>query len=202
MLSLADDALVSAQRMGEWIARVPADRGGRRARQHRARPARPGPLAADLRRLARGPGPHRGRPGLPPRRRATSATCTSSSASAATSGSRWPGCWCSRRTSASSTTGSRTRPTRPWPRSRPRRSRRSTTTATTPRCGCCASATAPTSRTADAGRPRRRVALRRRALRRLVRRPAARRGRGGRRPGDAARAFDQRIGDRARTRPR
>ena len=40
-------------------------RGGRRAGQHRPRPARPGPHPADLRRRARGRGPQRGRPRLP-----------------------------------------------------------------------------------------------------------------------------------------
>ena len=50
----------------------PAARGGRRARQHRARPARPGALAADLRRRGRGrrPGP-----------RTTSPTCATSATS-------------------------------------------------------------------------------------------------------------------------
>ena len=43
-------------------------RGGRRPRQHRARPARPGADAAHLRRRARGSRPLRGRPRLPPRR--------------------------------------------------------------------------------------------------------------------------------------
>ena len=189
---------------GRVDRRVAADRGGRRARQHRARPARPGPLAADLRRLAART------------RRAPRTTWPTSATTgefrnvhlverpeAATSGSRWPGCWSSRRTSASSTTALRPRPTRRWPRSRPRRSRRSTTTATTPRCGCCGSATAPTSRTRrmQAG-ARRRVAVRRRALRRRVRRPALVADRRRRRPGHAAPGVRRAHRGRARTRRR
>ena len=64
---LGDDALISAQRLGEWISRAPQLEEDSRW-QHRARPARPGPRAAHLRRRARGRRPRRGRPGLPPRR--------------------------------------------------------------------------------------------------------------------------------------
>ena len=58
----------SSHRLGEWIANAPAARGGRRAGQHRARPARPGAHPAHLRRRGRGRRPHRGRPRLPARR--------------------------------------------------------------------------------------------------------------------------------------
>ena len=40
---LGDDALILAQRLGEWIDPRAADRGGHRAGQHRARPARARP---------------------------------------------------------------------------------------------------------------------------------------------------------------
>ena len=85
----------------------------------------------------RGPGPHRGRPGLPPRRPASSATCTLvERPRRATSRSRWRGCWSSRRTSCELyDRAAGLAPTRRWPRSRRRRSRRSTTTATTPPVG-------------------------------------------------------------------
>ena len=54
-LSLADDALVAAQRMGEWIAPSPQIEEDVALGNIGARPARPGPLAAHLRRLAGGP---------------------------------------------------------------------------------------------------------------------------------------------------
>ena len=47
---LGDDALICSQRLTEWISRAPGARGGDRAGQHRARPARPGPAAAGPRR--------------------------------------------------------------------------------------------------------------------------------------------------------
>ena len=70
---LGDDALVLAQRLGEWIGPRARARGGRRARQHRARPARPGPLAADAT-----PASSR----APAATRTTSPTCATSASSA------------------------------------------------------------------------------------------------------------------------
>ena len=111
---LADDALIAAQRLGEWIARAP----------QLEEDVALGNIALDLlgqARLlltyagaARGPA-RRGRPGLPPRRARLPQRASSSSGRTATSPSRWPGCCCSRPTSASSTPAG-ARPTRPWPR--------------------------------------------------------------------------------------
>ena len=120
--------------------------GGRRARQHRARPARPGARAAHLRR--RGRRPHRGRARLPPRRaRVPQRAAGGAARRRRLRPLRRPAAGLLRLPGSSSTPGSPRRPTRRWPRSPPRRSRRSPTTATTPPSGCCASATAPTSRT-------------------------------------------------------
>ena len=79
--ALADDALVSAQRTGLVDQPRAAARGGRRARQHRPRPARPGPHAARLRRAgSRAPGAAR----------TTSPTCATSASSATSSWSSAP----------------------------------------------------------------------------------------------------------------
>ena len=80
-----------------------AARGGRRAGQHRPRPARPGPLAAALRRRGRGRRPQRGRPRLPARRARVPQRAARRAAATATSRSRWRGCCSSRPTSSSST---------------------------------------------------------------------------------------------------
>ena len=133
-LGLADDALVSAQRMGEWISRAPAARGGRRARPTSA-------STCSARRARCSPTPARSR--ATAAARTTSPTCATSASSATCSSSsgrrrrlrrsRWPGCWSSRRYQAELYAALRgSRPTRPWPASPARRSRRSPTTATTP----------------------------------------------------------------------
>ena len=125
----------------------PRTRRGRRAGQHRARPARPRPLAAAL-----------CRHGIRPHAKTTSPTGATSPSSAA------PGCSSSRtatsptRSCASSSPPStfealyrlrrRLDGRRPSRRSRRRPSRRSTTTATTPSSGCCGSRSAPTNRAA------------------------------------------------------
>ena len=100
-LALGDDALIAAQRMGEWIAAAPQLEEDVALGNIGARPARPGAHAAHLRRLADGPAAHRGRARLPARRARRSATCSSSSAPGARGprlrASRWPGCWCCRR---------------------------------------------------------------------------------------------------------
>ena len=148
LLRLGDDALIAAQRLGRVVRPRAGDGGGRRAGQHRARPARRGPAAADVRRRARG---------------RWAATRT-----------RWPTCATTRefrncllvelpngpdfarrrdrrkllflvgvpaaalrvRCAGSPTSGS--------PRSPPRRARSRRTTSTTRHCGRSGSATAPT----------------------------------------------------------
>ena len=50
VLGLGDDALILAQRLAEWITRAPQIEEDMALAQHRARPARPGPHAAHLRR--------------------------------------------------------------------------------------------------------------------------------------------------------
>ena len=147
VLRLGDDALVYAQRLGGVDRRRPAARGGRRARQHRARPARPGALPPDVCRPGRGGGPRRGRAGVPPRRARLPQRPDLRAAARRLRRHRSPGCSSWRPTSSSSTPTSSHRPTRRSRRSRPRPSRRSTTTATTRPSGRCDSATAPTSHT-------------------------------------------------------
>ena len=114
-LRLGDDALVLAHRLGEWITNAPAARGGRRARQHRPRPARAGPDPADLRRRGGGRGPHRGRPRLPARRARVPQRAPRRAAQRGLRGDRSPGSWSSRPTSSRSTSGCRQSPTRRWP---------------------------------------------------------------------------------------
>ena len=96
----ADDALVSAQRMGGVDQPRPAARGGRRARptSRSTCSARPASLLTYAGALEDA-GAHRGRPRLPPRRARLPQRAARRAAETATSASRWPGCWCSRRTS-------------------------------------------------------------------------------------------------------
>ena len=68
-----------------------AARGGRRARQHRARPARPGAHAALLRRRGRGRRPDRGRPRLPARRARVPQRAAGRAAERRLRASRWRG---------------------------------------------------------------------------------------------------------------
>ena len=177
-LALADDALVAAQRMGEWIAAAP----------QLEEDVALGNIALDLLGQARSLLAYAGSLADPPRteddlaylrdeRAFRNVQLVERAASARLRRWRWRGCWSCRPTSASSTPRSGPRaPTRRSPRSPPRRSRRSTTTATTPPCGCSGSATAPRSRTRGC-RPALEAEwpLRRGAVRRLVRRPRARR---------------------------
>ena len=71
----------------------PADRGGHRAGQHRARPARPGPHAAQLRRRGGGRSPAPGTRTIWPScaTSGSSATCTWWRSRTVTSPSPWPG---------------------------------------------------------------------------------------------------------------
>ena len=97
MLGLADDALVSAQRLGWWISRAPeleedvalANIGLDQLGQARTLLAlrRPGSRATAAARTTWPTGATS----------ATSATCTSSSGRRPTSAWPWPGCWCSPR---------------------------------------------------------------------------------------------------------
>ena len=130
-----------------------AARGGRRPRQHRPRPARPGPHAARPRRRARGRRPRRGRPRLPARRARLPQRAPRRAAADRLRRRHGPAAGVLDATRPSCTPPCSAAPTRPWPASRARPSRRSPTTSTTPTSGCCASATAPTSRT-PACRPR------------------------------------------------
>ena len=153
VLGLADDALISAQRMGWWISRAPqleedvalANIGLDQLGQARTLLAYAGEVEGD--------GRERGRPRLPPRRarlpqrqarRARPDRLRRRHGPAA--GVRPPG-------RPSCTPPSRAAPTAPSPGSPARPSRRSPTTSTTPTSGCCASATAPTSRTPACRRP-------------------------------------------------
>ena len=137
-LGLGDDALILAQRLGEWIAHAP----------ELEEDVALGNIALDLLGHARafltlrrlGLGQDRGRPRLLPRRARVPQPRGCSSSRTATSPTRSPASWSPPSTSARCTGGSRHPPTRRSPRSRPRRSRRSTTTATTPCSGCCGSA--------------------------------------------------------------
>ena len=145
VLGLGDDALILAQRLGEWITRAPQieedialgnialDLLG----QARTLLSYAGELeGAVTDRGTRTTWPSCGTSG-------SSATCSWWRSRTATSRSPWPGSWSSRPTSTSCTRRCRPPPTRRCPRSPPRPSRRSTTTATTPPNGCSGSATAP-----------------------------------------------------------
>ena len=124
-----------------------AARGGRRAGQHRPRPARPGAHAARARRPARGRRARRGRPGLPARR----ARLPQRQAG------RAPADRLRRRDGPAAAVldlavravrrAARAAATPRSPGSPARRSRRWPTTSTTPALGRCGSATAPTSPT-------------------------------------------------------
>ena len=163
-IRLGDDALILSQRLSEWSAHAPADRRGHRAGQHRARPARPGPLAAVLRRRVQRP--VRGRPGLPARGTPVHQPAAGRTGERRLRASPWSGSCCSPATSTSSTASWSPPPTPSWPRSPPRRSRRSPTTSSTPAPGCSGWATAPSSATTGP-RPRwTRLALHPRAVRR------------------------------------
>ena len=118
-LMLGDDALVMAQRLDRVVHAGPRARGGGRAGERRARPARPDPAALRARRRrrpGRGPGAPRGLAGAArgpagvlPRTRATSAASGWSSRRTRTSPTRWsgsrpspPGGWRSSRRSSGS----------------------------------------------------------------------------------------------------
>ena len=174
-LRSGDDALVLAHRCGEWIANAPAARGGRRARQHRPRPARPGPDAAHLRRRGRGPGRDRGRPRLPARGARVHERAARRAAQRRLRRHHGPAAGLLDLPAGALRRAARSSPTRRSPASPARRSRRSPTTATTRRAGCSGSATAPSVSHArmQAGLDAR-VAVRRGALRRRLDRPRAR----------------------------
>ena len=133
--------------MGWWISRAAAARGGPGAGQHRPRPARPGALPAVPRRPARGGGPRRGRPRLLARR----ARLPQRQARRAAPGRLRRRDGPAARAVHLAVRAVRRAPAqqRPGPgRGRGQgRPRRSPTTTTTPASGCCASATAPRSRT-------------------------------------------------------
>ena len=117
-LWLGDDALdprAAARRLDRPRARA---RGGRRARQHRPRPARPRPVAAALRRHVRRA--HRGRPRLLARRARVPLARGCSSSPTATSRRPSRASCVVASTSSSCTRAAARRPTRRWRRS-PRR---------------------------------------------------------------------------------
>ena len=152
-LGLGDDALVLAQRLGEWISRRAAARGGRRAGQHRARPARPGAHRCSAT-PASSRAPGRDEDDLAYLRderefrnvqlvELPNGDFAVTMARQLVFSTYQYELYTALLTSADATlAGVAGRP-----------SRRSTTTATTPPSGCCGSATAPTSRTAGC-RPR------------------------------------------------
>ena len=98
-LGLADDALISAQRMGWWISRAPeleedvalANIGLDQLGQART--------LLDYAGARRGRRPQRGRPRLPPRRPRVPQRLAGRARRRPTSASPWPGCWSSRPTS-------------------------------------------------------------------------------------------------------
>ena len=147
-LRLGDDALVLGQRLCEWAARVAADRGGRRAAQPRARPARRGAQPADPRRRARGRGPRRGRPRVPARRARLHLRAAVRGRGRRLRPHDGPPAARVGLPAAAVAGAVAPAPTRCSRASRARRSRRRPTTSTTRAAGSCGSATAPRSRTA------------------------------------------------------